>query len=636
MPFSPVPIEGSTRIPDLLRAMPEARTVLDRYGLQGCGGPLGPAESLEFFARAHDVPLDRLLAEIRQAQAAEPASSAALSFTEALADRIYRPFFRAGIAVALTLGAAWGVILLLRIAWSGSLTAVSIQEVNAHGHAQIFGWVGLFVMGFALQAFPRFKHTRLAYPRLAYATLWMMLAGLTARSVLQPLTTWWTWPGSPAVAASVLEVVAIVVFVGVVLATVLRAERALECYDYYIFAALGWFIVQAVYETVYFAATLRAQDRSHLLQLVATWQGPLREIQTHGFAMLMILGVSQRLFHYFYGFPKPRAWVGLAMLPAINLAIVGSVVGGILLPTHGALGGPLWYGSTLLLAGSVTVLVWDWHLLARPAERDRSLKFLRTAYGWLFVALGMLVFLPGYQYVVLPGLGPRSEALEIGFSHAYYGAIRHALTVGFISLMILGVAAKVVPTLRGLDVHSLPGLWLPFVLVNLGCALRVSAQTLTDFTPAAFPVAGASGVLELLGLGLWGAHLWGLMSPRLAAGGKTATEQPPRLPGLPLRAEHRVGDVLEAYPALLDTFLAFGFAPLRNPLLRKTVARRVSIGQACRMMGVDEASLLKALNERVGQRPAEGDSASGLRVLPLLRAPGDSRPPAQREASQSV
>src|SRR5262245_16489561 len=46
-------------IPDLLKAAPQARVVLDRYGLRGCGGPLGPVETLGFFAKAHDVPLPR-------------------------------------------------------------------------------------------------------------------------------------------------------------------------------------------------------------------------------------------------------------------------------------------------------------------------------------------------------------------------------------------------------------------------------------------------------------------------------------------------------------------------------------------------------------------------------------------------
>lgn len=608
----PIPLDGSTMIPELLRAMPAARSVLDRYGLQGCGGPLGPHESLEFFARAHDVPLERLLEEVRQAVAAAGPATVP-PFAETLVDSIYRPFFRAGIAVVLTLGAAWGVVLLLRIAWSRSFTAVSIHEINAHGHAQIFGWVGLFVMGFALQAFPRFKHTRLAYPRMGYATLWMMLAGLTCRSVFEPLAGWWPSAGLLAATASAVEIAAIGTFVAVILATFRTAPRRLEFYDYYILAALAWFMVQAVYETAYLGATLQVQDRHRLLELVATWQAPLREIQLYGFAMLMILGVSQRVFHYFYGFPRPSGRVSLAVLPAINAGVLGMTAGWLAMQLVGHQWGLLWYASMLLLAGSVTILVANWHLLRRPAESDRSLKFLRTAYVWLFVSLAMLVLLPAYQYLLLPLLAPQSQAAQIGFSHAYYGAIRHAFTVGFISLMILGMAAKVVPTLRGIDVHALPGLWLPFCLVNVGCTLRVTAQTLTDFTPDAFPVTGASGVLELLGLGLWGAHLWVLMSPRAASGEPVAAGGRRLFAGQPITASDRVGDALAAYPWLLETFVAFGFTPLRNPLLRRTLASRVTIRQACRTLDVDEQKLLDALNQ---QRLAATDQPSG--ELPVL------------------
>jgi hypothetical protein len=36
-------ISGRVLIPDLLRAAPQVRPVLDRYGLRGCGGEAGPA-----------------------------------------------------------------------------------------------------------------------------------------------------------------------------------------------------------------------------------------------------------------------------------------------------------------------------------------------------------------------------------------------------------------------------------------------------------------------------------------------------------------------------------------------------------------------------------------------------------------
>jgi hypothetical protein len=584
-------INGQVLIPDLLRAAPQARPVLDRYGLRGCGGELGPVESLGFFAQAHDVPLPRLLDELRDA-CDKPAAAEPEPPQEQVGDTIYRPFFKSGIAIVLTLGAAWGAYLLLRIAFGPDhFRGVGLHEVNAHGHAQIFGWVGLFVMGFAYQAFPRFKHTRLSHPRLALATLGLMLVGIVSRSVCEPLADALPWLVAPAVAASALEVVAIALFVGIILATWRASGKPLAFYDWYVLSAFAWFVAQAVYETAYLAATFTAPP-DELLPLVARWQGALREMQIHGFALLVILGVSQRLFAHFYGLPAPSRRLSAVALVCLNAAVVGEVVGLIFL-RHGPGWVALWYGSVLLLAGTVVVLVRDWHIFATPPESDRSLKFLRAAYVWLFVSLGMLVLMPVYQYGLLPWLAPDTFAAHPHFSHPYYGAVRHAITVGFISLMIVGVAAKVVPTLGGVDVRGLSGLWGPFLLINAGCALRVVSQTLTDFTTDSFPYAGVSGVLEVAGLALWGAHLWAVMAGRVRARPAAAA---PVVTGEPITAGQRVGDVLDRYPELLRTFVSFGFAPLTNPLLRKTVARLVTIEGACRGQNVETDQLLAALN----------------------------------------
>jgi hypothetical protein len=50
------------------------------------------------------------------------------------------------------------------------------------------------------------------------------------------------------------------------------------------------------------------------------------------------------------------------------------------------------------------------------------------------------------------------------FAHAYMGAHRHAFTVGFVNMMIMGVAARVVPILAGVDARKLSGLWGPYGL----------------------------------------------------------------------------------------------------------------------------------------------------------------------------
>lgn len=562
---------------------------------------MGPAESLDFFARAHDVPLNRLLDELREAARHDSSGLEDAGPEVRPEDAIYRPFFKAGIVVALTLGAAWGAYLLLRIAATGRFAAAGLHEVNAHGHAQIFGWVGLFVMGFAYQAFPRFKHTSLAWPRLAFATLGMMLLGIVVRSVAQPLAVTSPLAWGAAVAASVFEVVAISFFVANIVMTWRRSGKPLAYYDGYILAGLAWFLVQAVYESVYLTATLSTHG-AELVALVSTWQAPLRDVQIHGFALMMILGVSQRIFHHFYGLPQPNARLSRAMLVVLNLAVIGEVAGLILMRTAGPNWAVLWYGSVVALAGAVATLVWNWRIFTTPQDGDRSLKFLRAAYVWLLIALGMLLVLPVHQHGLVGVFAPASDAARLGFSHAFYGAIRHAITVGFVSLMIVGVAAKVVPTLNGIPSRQLSALWAPFVLLNTGCTLRVFGQTLTDFSTIAFPIAGVSGLFEVTGLLLWGGHLWFIMSgrPRLRTGSPVKGPEPTvhLSDSEPIRGTHTVAAVLERFPELLGVFTAHGFTMLTNPQLRRTIARVVTVEQACRRIEIDPRAFIRTLNER--------------------------------------
>ncbi|HEU4837490.1 MAG TPA: NnrS family protein [Pyrinomonadaceae bacterium] len=105
-------------------------------------------------------------------------------------DTIHRPFFVAGIATVLTLGCVWGAINLLTIGLKESFSAVSYSWVLAHGHAMVFGFVGFFIMGFAYQAVPGFKHAALWQPRLALSSLPLMIAGIVLQTVAHLRQPW--------------------------------------------------------------------------------------------------------------------------------------------------------------------------------------------------------------------------------------------------------------------------------------------------------------------------------------------------------------------------------------------------------------------------------------------------------------
>lgn len=63
-----------------------------------------------------------------------------------------------------------------------------------------------------------------------------------------------------------------------------------------------------------------------------------------------------------------------------------------------------------------------------------------------------------------------------------------------------------------------------------------------------------------------------------------------------------VGHVLDKYPDTLDVFLKFGFTPLKDPVLRKTMPYKVTVEQASKMHSVDLEEFLQALNSAVEEK----------------------------------
>ncbi|MHB8413607.1 MAG: NnrS family protein [Candidatus Acidiferrales bacterium] len=296
-------ITGATSVAEILKRYPRARQIFDQHGLQGCGGREGPAESLDFFARVHQIGLDELLRELNAA--ATVSSATPYQYQETLADYIYRRFFKAGIAIVLSVGGLWGVINLFQIEFAKSLLLPQLlSAIHAHAHAMVFGWVGLFVMGFAYQSFPRFKHTTLWQPELANLSFFLMLFGIAARVAAEMLQ-----PRHSALAFGLLSATAELAAIGILLLVIFQTARGSVQprgpYEKFIFAALLWFLIQAVFSEVFFMATATATTETELVQRIALLDAPLRDMQFLGFAAMMIAGVSLRFIPVVYGLAAP-------------------------------------------------------------------------------------------------------------------------------------------------------------------------------------------------------------------------------------------------------------------------------------------------------------------------------------------
>lgn len=316
---------------------------------------------------------------------------------------IYRPFFLAGVVTVLTLGCLWGAINLLTIGVKESFSAVRYSWVLAHGHAMVFGFVGFFIMGFACQAVPVFKHTALWRPRLALSSLPLMIAGIVLQTVAHLLTP----PSfSLEVVASVIQIIAVTIFAAVMIQTIRRAGAS-EIYDRFLYSALAWFLIAAVANPIIFKLFELPGTREQLLFNLATFNIPYRDVQLLGLAVVMILGMSLRLLPHAYGLREPsRRWVSF-----VFWGVNGSILGGVVFFIAGMTSGNHWLLMLQWLAAIVLLVIaivtpFQYRLFGAVAESDRGLKFIRAAHVWFVVATAMLVFTPIYNfgiYMLLTG-----------------------------------------------------------------------------------------------------------------------------------------------------------------------------------------------------------------------------------------
>ena len=86
--------------------------------------------------------------------------------------------------------------------------------------------------------------------------------------------------------------------------------------------------------------------------------------------------------------------------------------------------------------------------------------------------------------------------------------------------------------------------------------------------------------------------------------------------------ETKIGEFLEAHPDLQEALIARvpEFAKLRNPILRRTVAKLATVDQAARMAGIPTAELVCFL------RDLAGEPVDATRQSPASTSAEDSRP----------
>ena len=210
-------------------------------------------------------------------------------------NHLYKPFLRGALVTTLTGAATLGALNLAVMGFGADLSAVWGPLIQAHGYAQMFGWVGLFIMGIAYHTLPRFYLRPLRQPGGVAPAFALAAAGLVLRFVAQPLaspTGWgamWAWlvPVSAA-----LGLAGVTLFVAAMYDTMRHgADRfGSVATGLFIGAGFAWLWLAAFF-TVVVTVVLPAQGAN---MIAPVWDAPYLRATLSGAIGSVILGFTLR------------------------------------------------------------------------------------------------------------------------------------------------------------------------------------------------------------------------------------------------------------------------------------------------------------------------------------------------------
>lgn len=494
-------------IREIRRRFPATGPVFERYGLGDCGGPEGPDEPVAWFATVHRLPLEEFLRDIREAAVRDAAAAPPAPATSAPP---FSPHFILGsLFLTLTLGATTGMINLLRIAAGGD---VPISHRQIHGHAQVLGFAALFLMGIAYHALPRILGIGSRTPASARTAFWLMFGGVILRNVGQPLG-FYAAGRLISLASAAMELAAGVLFVTFVFQLVgeLKEGKYDRTDPIVRFVRLGtsFFVVALV--LVGAQGVWLAGNRETALP--AALNEPFYFIALYGFLLAWIYGFGNRVVSLFLG-------VGPALRRTPELAMAAQGAAAVLygagwLPFFGSAAGLALRDAGLSLA-AVSALVYLagngflWRKSRFPAmSAPGSPTFaIRAAFAclgaWALLSLAGVVL---SRTTALPAQNPW-----------FIDAARHVFTIGFLTLLIVGMSFRILPVFSGRRLWSPALARLTYGLLLGGAAMRL-LQYPGAFRPVYYEIGSYMGIPVVLGLLLFTFNLFRTMRAKPPAPG---------------------------------------------------------------------------------------------------------------------
>ena len=402
---------------------------------------------------------------------------------ETTLSRLLMLYISTGLLFMLLPGTFLGVWNLLAISSHRAADSVSPAWIQAHGHAQIFGWIGTFILGIGFYSIPKLRRLN----SFALSAVWSSWALWTIGVTLRWLTSvyQWEWRALLPLSAA-LELAAFAIFFRTV-----SGHRTQESgktkLEEWVFVVIAGSVGLLLTLLVNFGVTLFLAVRGTSAEIPADFDQRFLVLQTWGFLVPFVWGFSAKWLPVFLGLRPVR---GRILLLAVALNSAGVLV---------AFAGSMMAASVLLIIGLITA-VYSLRLLETPAHPAKVKGvhtsfpvFVRLAYVWALVAASLGIWAASVQ-------NPRG----------IWGASRHALTFGFLAMMVFAIGQRVLPAFSGMRVlFSTKLMFVAALLLAVGCLLRVSSEILAyqGLTLSAWSWLSVSAITEMTAVTLFAANL---------------------------------------------------------------------------------------------------------------------------------
>jgi hypothetical protein len=399
--------------------------------------------------------------------------------------KLLMAFITTGLLFMVFPGTFLGVWNLLQISGRESMASISPAWLQAHGHAQVFGWVGSFIIGIGFYSIPKLR----GGANGSFGAAWVCWAMWTLGAAMRWTANVYRWEWRALLPLSaILELAAFLIFFRTVSQhrSADLNEKQMEPWIWVVItASVGFLSVLIVNLVGCFYVSLHEAKPA----FPHVFDQRYLALMAWGFLVPFVWGFSAKWMSVFLGMKPMRARV---LLAAVSVNLTGLIL---TLAGWGSLGVWFFLASSLLAIGALRIFEASINEPKTRGVHKSFPTFVRLAYAWLIVA-------------ALLGIA----AVEWDRSGGIWGASRHALTVGFISVMILCVGQRVLPAFAGMRIlWSTRLMFLALLLLTFGCTARVSCEVLAYQGYAAWTwrVLPWSAVLELAALTTFAVNLMG-------------------------------------------------------------------------------------------------------------------------------